>query len=443
MSAKRVAVVGAGISGLVAAAEIVRAGHEVRVFEAGAHLGGHTNTVTVAEGERELMVDTGFIVFNDRNYPNFEQILAELGVASQPSTMSFGVSDEDGEFEWSTRGPLGLFAIASNLANPKFLRMFADIAKFNREASALLDTDEIGPSLRQFLAQNDFSEYFIERLLVPQASSVWSTYPSQLWEFPARFLAEFFENHGTLQFRNRPQWRTIVGGSKRYIEPLCKPFEERIELETPVRAIHRTGNGVRVETDGHSADFDEVVIASHSDQAIEMLGEPTAAEAEILGAIPYKRNEAVLHTDASIMPKRRAAWASWNFHLRAERVTETTLTYDMNRLQSLDARRSYLVTLNRTEDIDPDRIIRRIDYSHPVFTEAGMAAQARWGEISGVDRVHYCGAYWRWGFHEDGAWSGLRVSEALGGRGPGLGGAVVPEVRKRAAVDPRALEMAS
>ncbi len=440
---RRIAIVGSGVSGLVAAAELHRAGHEVTVFEAGEHLGGHTDTHTIEAEGRTFEVDTGFIVMNDRNYPNFERILAELGVATQPTNMSFGVSGAGGEFEWSARGLRGIFAQPANLRNRHFLRMLTDIARFNRMARPLLGARGNGPSLRAFLDEGGFSDYFVNRLLIPQASSVWSADPAQMDSFPAAFLAEFFNNHGTLQFRNRPQWRTVRGGSRTYVSALSAPYADRVWLRTPVRSIRReeSGEGVTLLLPDGESSFDQVVLATHSDQALALIDRPSPAETEILGAIPYRANDTVLHTDTSIMPRRRAAWASWNFHLDPE-PGRTTLTYDMNRLQRLDAERTnFLVTLNRSELIDPGKVLKRLDYSHPVFTNDGMDAQERWAEISGRDRIHYCGAYWRWGFHEDGCWSGLRVSEALGGRGPGLGGVVVGSVGDSPGLEP-ALETA-
>ena len=421
MDPRRIAIVGGGISGLLAASELRRAGHEITVFEAADYAGGHTNTIDVETRSGTIGVDTGFIVLNDRNYPNFERVLSELGVPTQPASMSFGVSDSRGDFEWAARGPRGIFARPAHLVDPRFIRMLADLVRFNREARRLLDDDGSGPSLREFLAVGGYSEYFIERLIVPQAAAVWSADPQQMWSFPASFLARFFDNHGVLQLRNRPRWRTVRGGSRRYVEALIAPFADRIRLSAPVRRIERKADGgVLIALEGAEERFDEVVVATHSDQALAMLAAPTELEQRLLGAIPYARNEAVLHTDTAIMPKRRAAWASWNYHLVDRAGGSSTLTYDMNRLQSLETDEQYLVTLNRTEAIDPDKIIKVIDYAHPVYTTEGLAAQARWSEISGTDRVHYCGAYWRWGFHEDGAWSALRVSEMLGGRGPGL-----------------------
>ena len=415
---RRIAVVGAGVSGLIAAAELHRAGHDVHVFEAGDYPGGHTNTIDVETPGGQLAVDTGFIVFNELNYPNFERMLAELGVASQPTDMSFSVSDGRGGFEWATTGPRGLFARPAHAFDPRFHRMLRDLVRFNREARKLIGSGGRGPSLRRFLADGDYSDYFVERLLVPQASAVWSADPAQMWRFPAGFLAQFFDNHRVLQLRDRPSWRSIAGGSRRYVEALIAPFHERVNLRAPVRRVHRVPDGVVIALDDSCERFDEVVIAVHSDVALRMLADPAPAETDILGAIPYQRNEAVLHTDASLMPQRRSAWASWNYHLIDRPTGRTTVTYHMNRLQSLVADRDYLVTLNLTDAIDPATVIRKIDYAHPVFTPEGVAAQRRWAEISGLRRTHYCGAYWRWGFHEDGVWSALRVAERLGGRGP-------------------------
>jgi uncharacterized protein len=415
---RRIAVIGAGVSGLVAAAELHRAGHEVQVFEAGSHAGGHTNTIGVETADGRWDVDTGFIVFNELNYPNFERMLAELGVASQPANMSFSVSDGRGQFEWATSGARGLFARPGHVLDPRFHRMLLDLARFNREVRGLIGSRSGGPSLRRFLRDGGYSDYFVERLIVPQASAVWSADPEQLWSFPAGFFAEFFDNHRVLQPRGRPAWRTVVNGSRRYVDALTEPFRDRLHLRDPVRQVLRNQNSVRVTTDAGSEIFDEVVLAVHSDQALRLLGDPSRAEAEVLGKIAYQWNEAVLHTDINLLPRRRAAWASWNYHLTGEAPGRTMVTYDMNRLQSLDADERFLVTLNRTAAVDPGRVIRRIDYAHPVFTPDAVAAQDRWTEISGSNHTHFCGAYWRWGFHEDGVWSGLRVSESLGGRSP-------------------------
>ena len=410
----KVAVVGAGVSGLVVAHLLHRA-HEVTVFETNGYAGGQTNTVRVDTPNETHEVDTGFIVFNDRNYPSFERLLRRLGVAWQPSTMSFSVSDGVGDFEYSSASPNGLFAKRAHLFTPWFHRMIADLARFNRAARELLDERAPDVSLRAWLEHHRFSPTFIERLIVPQASAVWSAAPRQMWSFPARFLAEYFDNHGMLSFRGRPSWRTVRGGSARYVEALTRPFSGRLRLRTPVQVVTRHGDHVLVKPRGGEAErFDEVVLATHSDQALALLADASDREHEILGAIPYQPNEAVLHTDVRMLPRRRRAWASWNYHLLAEPKEVTTVTYHMNRLQSLRAEEEFCVTLNHSEAIDPARVIHRISYAHPVYTEAGVRAQARVHEIDGRNRTHFCGAYWGWGFHEDGVVSALRVGERFG-----------------------------
>jgi len=412
----RIAVVGAGVSGLVVA-HLLHPAHEVTVFEASGYAGGHTNTVRVDTTNQTHRVDTGFIVFNDRNYPNFERLLRRLYVAWQPSTMSFSVSDGVGDFEYSSASPNGLFAKRAHLITPWFHRMVADLARFNRAARELLDDRAPDVVLRDWLEHHQFSRGFIERLIVPQVSAVWSAAPRQMWSFPARFLAEFFDNHGMLSVRGRPRWRTVSGGSARYVEALTRPFHHRMRLRTPVQSVTRHGDDVLVKPQGGEAErFDEVVLGTHSDQALALLADASDREHEILGAIPYQPNEAVLHTDVRVLPRRRRAWASWNYHLLPEPKAATTVTYHMNRLQSLRAEREFCVTLNHSERIDPARIIRRISYAHPVYTEAGVRAQARVHEIDGRNRTHFCGAYWGWGFHEDGVVSALRVGGRFGAR---------------------------
>ncbi|MGI9080845.1 MAG: NAD(P)/FAD-dependent oxidoreductase, partial [Thermoleophilaceae bacterium] len=306
----RIAIVGAGISGLVAAHHLHRE-HDITVYEANDYVGGHTNTVRVDLGEETHWVDTGFIVLNDRNYPSFEPLLEELGVATQPSKMSFSVSDGRGGFEYAGT-PRGLFAQRSHLASPHFLRMVGDLVRFNREARSLLQGDPAsGPSLREFLDRGGYSKWFVERLIVPQAAAVWSAEPAQMWSFPAAFLARFFHNHGMLGFRDRPQWRTVTGGSRRYVEEITRPFADRIRTSAPVRAVTRGPEGVEVAADGCETErFDEVVIAAHSDQALAMLTDPSERERELLGAVAYQPNEAVLHTDEQMLPRRWVGWGA-------------------------------------------------------------------------------------------------------------------------------------
>ncbi|HET8978002.1 MAG TPA: FAD-dependent oxidoreductase [Solirubrobacteraceae bacterium] len=412
----RVAIVGAGVSGLVTAHLLARE-HEITLFEAGEYAGGHTNTIRVDTADETHYVDTGFIVFNDRNYPNFQRLLGHLGVATQPSTMTFGVSDGRGDFEYNGGSPNGLFAKRAHLVTPWFHRMIADLARFNRSARELLRHDGESPSLAHWLEQQRFSRPFIDRLIVPQASAVWSADPRQMWSFPARFLVEFFDNHGMLSFRERPRWRTVTGGSARYVAALLERFSGRLRLRTPVRSITRGADHVRVTPAGGEPEtFDHVVLATHSDQALALLADASDAEHQVLSAIPYQPNEAVLHTDVRMLPRRRRAWASWNYHLLDEPSGASTVTYHMNRLQSLRASSEFCVTLNRTGAIDPRRVIRTIAYAHPVYTPEGIAAQRRVDEISARNRTHFCGAYWGWGFHEDGVVSALRVAERFGAR---------------------------
>ena len=410
----RVAIIGAGVSGLVCAHRL-HPEHDVVLFEASDRAGGHANTVRVETEAGVYDLDTGFIVFNDRNYPNFERLLDELDVETQASLMSFGVSD-GGDFEYNGASPNGLFASRGQMVRPSFHRMIADLVRFNRDARELLASEE-NPSLREWLAVGGYSRAFVERLIVPQAAAVWSADPALMWSFPARFLVEFFDNHGMLGFRERPRWRTITGGSRRYVEALTRPWRDSLRLSTPVTEITRNPDHVAVSSRGSESErFDAVVIATHSDQALALLGDPSERERKLLGAIPYQSNEAVLHTDRSLLPRRRRAWASWNYHLDEGVAGRCTVTYHMNRLQSLRADREFCVTLNRTAAIDPERIIRTIQYAHPVYTPAGVAAQSRHHEISGRNRTHYCGAYWGWGFHEDGVKSALRVVREIGAR---------------------------
>jgi predicted NAD/FAD-binding protein len=413
----RIAIVGAGVSGLVAA-HLLHREHEIVVYEAGSYAGGHTNTIRVDTEQQTHHVDTGFIVMNDRNYPNFTRLLEQLGVDTQPTHMSFSVKGEDEDFEYAGT-PRGLFCQPSNLLSVHFQRMIADLLRFNRELRRLLAREETGESLQDFLVRRRFSEVFIRRLIVPQVSAVWSADPRQISSFPVRFLAEFFSNHGMLGFRDRPRWATVAGGSARYVEAITRPFRERIRLDSPVHAITRGEDHVEITVAGRGGRdterYDQVVIATHSDQALALLRDPSEREREVLGAIPYQRNEAVLHTDSTLLPRRRGARAAWNFHLLREPKPLSTVTYYMNHLQRLRADRDFCVTLNRTEAIDPAKIIRTIDYSHPVFTPEGVAAQSEHPSISGMaNRTHYCGAYWGWGFHEDGVLSALRACEPFG-----------------------------
>ena len=403
----KVAIVGTGIAGNVAALRLHR-DHDITVYEAASHIGGHTHTHSVEQAGRRYQVDTGFIVFNDRTYPRFVALLGELGVEWQESSMSFSVRDEASGLEYNGTTLDTLFAQRRNLLRPSFLRMVRDILRFNREAPAILERPGDDPTLGELLERGRYGRPFIDHYIVPMGAAIWSTDPASMLGFPARFFVRFFHHHGMLSVNDRPTWRTVRGGSARYVEKLVAPFRDRIRLATPVESIHRLPGSVVVKPRGHEAvRYDALILACHSDEALAMLAHPSAAEREVLGAIPYQENEAVLHTDPRLMPRARRARAAWNYHRPAGASGRVALTYDMNILQRLDAPEPFLVTLNRTEAIDPARVVKRIAYRHPLYTPAGVAAQGRHREVNGPLRTYYCGAYWRNGFHEDGVASAL------------------------------------
>jgi uncharacterized protein len=408
----RIAVIGSGIAGMVAAHHLSRR-HAVTVYESGAYVGGHTHTVDVQRGGRHYAIDTGFIVFNDWTYPNFVALMDELQVPWQPSDMSFSVRCERSGLEYNGTNLNSLFAQRSNIARPSFLRMVADIVRFNREAPALLLPGASSVSLGDYLKRARYSRCFIEHYIIPMGAAIWSSRPVDMLAFPARFLVEFFSNHGFLSVNGRPTWRVIRGGSRQYIKALTAPYASRIRLNTPVASIARraTGGAARVHLrlkDGTVEQFDRVFLACHSDQALRLLSDPSQAELQVLGAIPYQENEALLHTDTRLMPRRRLAWAAWNYHLPREPLARVTVTYNMNILQSLPSREQFLLTLNRSEAVDPAQVIGRYVYHHPVYSAAAVAAQKRHAEINGVRSTYYCGAYWGYGFHEDGVNSALK-----------------------------------
>ena len=409
----RIAIIGSGISGLTAARRLC-ADHEVTVFEANDYIGGHTNTVDVHAEGRSWAVDTGFIVFNDWTYPNFIALMEEIGVASQPSEMGFSMRCERTGVEYCGSSLNQLFAQRRNVASPRFWGMIRDILRFNREAPELLQGHDDALGLGDYLAQRRYTQRFIDHYIVPMGAAIWSTDPHTMLRFPARYFVDFFNNHGLLSVKDRPQWHVIKGGSRSYVGPLTAPFADRIRLNAPVRKVERDAGGVDVVLDGgHRARFDAVVFACHSDQALALLDQPEGVEREVLGAIPYQHNRAVLHTDTSVLPRRRAAWAAWNYHVPREQRDAVAVTYHMNILQSLPAQTQFLVTLNPSMDIDPAQVIREIDYQHPVYTPEGVAAQRRRSEIMGLNRSFYCGAWWSYGFHEDGVKSGLVAAAAV------------------------------
>jgi predicted NAD/FAD-binding protein len=407
----RIAIVGSGVSGLVCAHRL-HPRHEIQVFEAAPRLGGHVNTVAVAPG---LAIDTGFIVYNERTYPGFTALLAELGVATQPSDMSFGVRCDRSGVEWASRGLRSVFADPRNLARPSFLRMIRDLVRFHREARGLLAHAEEKLSLGDFLAAGGYGRELAEHVVVPMGAAIWSAVPERLLDFPAVSFARFFENHGLLALRGAPPWRVIRGGSARYVEKLVAPFRERVHATTPVRAVRRVAGGVELSAGGESARFDRVILAVHSDEALRLLEAASHAERRVLAAIRYQPNEAVLHTDVRVMPRRRRAWASWNYRVPARAQDPVQVTYHMNRLQGFAAPEDFFVTLNDAGAIDPARVLARIDYAHPVFDAEAIAAQRRHAEIDGAGGVHYAGAYWGYGFHEDGLQSALAVCRRIDG----------------------------
>ncbi|TGG95538.1 FAD-dependent oxidoreductase [Natronospirillum operosum] len=417
---QRIAIIGSGISGLTSA-WLLHPQHDITLFEANDYIGGHTNTEDVQAGGRTWPVNTGFIVFNDWTYPNFERLMAALdGVDSEPTRMSFSVKCEQSGLEYcgSTIGTL--FAQRRNWFRPRFYRMVRDILRFNRESMELLNSGELPAdmTLGEFFQTYGYGDWFVSKYIVPMGAAIWSSGEDDMLRFPALFFIRFFRNHGLLSVRNRPQWRTLVGGSRSYVAPITRTFADRIRLNTPVRSIERPDGDageVRITTDSGTEGFDQVILACHSDQALALLKDPTAEEREILGAIPYTDNDVVLHTDASLLPRRQKAWAAWNYHIAEAGRTPVAVTYNMNILQNFDAApETFCVTLNYTGPIAEDRIIKRFRYSHPVFTPGGMAAQARFHEISNHNRTHYCGAYWFNGFHEDGVNSALRVARDFG-----------------------------
>lgn len=412
----RIAIVGSGVSGLVAAHHL-HPSHEITVFEADDRLGGHTNTVDLDLPDGQVRVDTGFIVCNERTYPNFLALLDELGVATQPSEMSFAVTDARTGLEYRASNPSTLYAQPRNIVRPAFQRMLVDILRFNRAMRHLAHGGSGNPdeSLAEFVRRGRYSRTFTEQFLVPFGASIWSADPRTFLEFPVSTYARFVTNHGMTDLRNRPQWFTVVGGSSRYVDALVSPFRDRIRANTPVRRITRPDDGASVEvhTDHGASSFDRVVLATHSDQALRLLDQPTVAEQEILGAIRYQPNVATLHSDERFLPRNPKARASWNFHLGVGDGGRATLTYWMNRLQSLPTPTPLLVTLNQAEEIDPGKVHRSFDYHHPVFDGPAIAAQRRRNEIQGRHGTYFAGAYWGYGFHEDGVKSGLDVVEAV------------------------------
>lgn len=410
--------VGSGIAGLGSAWLLSRQ-HDVVLYEADTRLGGHTHTHDVHVDGRDYAVDSGFIVHNRAHYPLLSRLFGTLGVATQPTTMSFSVHSDASGVEYNATSLDGLFCQRRNLASPRFLGMVADLLRFYRNAPRLLEEAGEGPTLGEYLERHRYGAAFRDEHLVPMASALWSSPPRQVLAFPARYLATFMANHHMLQVAGRPQWRVVQGGSRRYVEALQARWRVQVRTGTPVRQVVRHADGVEVRDDAGADRFDHVVLACHSDQALGLLADADGAERAVLGAIAYQSNEAVLHTDVRLLPRNRKAWAAWNAHVPADPDAPCTVSYCMNLLQGIEATgRTFVVTLNRSEAIDPGQVIARMTYHHPVYTHASVAAQGRKATIQGVRRTWFAGAYWGWGFHEDGLRSAVDVAEALGARWP-------------------------
>jgi predicted NAD/FAD-binding protein len=410
---QRIAVVGSGISGL-ASAWLLGRRHAVTLYEANDYLGGHTHTHDVRVGGRDHRVDTGFIVFNPTHYPLLTRLFDELGVRSQPTQMSLSVRNETSGLEYNATSLATLFCQRRNLFSPRFFGLIRDILRFNREARALLAVAGPGPTLGDYLARNRYGAAFRDEHLVPMSSALWSAPPREVLEFPAKYLVQFLANHEMLQVTRRAPWRVVQGGSSTYIQALTTRWNVTARLGCPVLRIERSGGHVTVESLAGRERYDQVVLACHSDQALELLSAPTRAERDILGAIGYQPNRVLLHTDASVMPQRPRAWAAWNALIPQGPATPCTVSYWMNLLQGIDSAEPLIVTLNPTRPIDPAKVLRSLHYAHPAYTQASVAARARKAEIQGARRIWFAGAYWGWGFHEDGMRSAVDVAAALG-----------------------------
>ncbi|MET0660016.1 MAG: FAD-dependent oxidoreductase [Steroidobacteraceae bacterium] len=407
----KIAIVGSGIAGNVVGYHL-SCEHDITLYEAASHIGGHSHTHEVWHEGRQLAVDTGFIVFNRRTYPFFSKLLDDLGVEAQASEMSFSVQCPATGLEYNGTTLNRLFAQRSNLLRPTFWRMIRDILRFNREAPALLEDGEVEISIGDYLRMRGYSRQFVDCYILPMGAAIWTASPRTLQQFPARYFVRFFHNHGMLSINDRPQWLTIRDGSARYVERLTASFRDRIRLSMPVELVRRTPAGVMVKAAGCEPErYDALFLACHSDQALKLLADPSDAERSTLGAMRYQRNEVVLHRDTSVLPRRRLAWAAWNYHVLDRETDRVAVTYNMNLLQRLETRVPLLVSLNMTDRLDPAAVIKKLSYEHPIYTPEAVAAHSRQAAINGVNRTYFCGAYWRYGFHEDGVASALDARE--------------------------------
>ncbi len=410
---KNIAIIGSGVSGLTAA-YLLSKKHHVTVFEKNDRIGGHTATVDIEKEGEELAIDTGFIVFNDKTYPNFLALLSEIGIGKQATEMSFSVHNCQTGMEYNGHNLNTLFAQRLNLFRPKFWLLVKEILRFNKLCKRVFETQnyQSGLTLGRFLSLNKFGDYFAEHYILPMGAAIWSSSLAQMEDFEFRFFVQFFHNHGLLNIADRPQWYVIPNGSRSYLAPLCKPFKNNIKLNADITTLRRV-NG-KVQLDFNQADsqiFDEVVIACHSDEALALLTDASLEESNILSAMPYSENSVILHTDKKLLPQREKAWASWNYQLSKDRNKAASVTYNMNILQGMQSNHTFCVTLNQKDDIDPKEILREFTYHHPIFSAKSISAQKQRNKICGVNHTHFAGAYWHNGFHEDGVRSAVEVAQ--------------------------------
>jgi predicted NAD/FAD-binding protein len=410
---KKIAIIGSGVSGLTAA-YLLSKKHHVTVFEKNDCIGGHTATVDIEKAGEQFAIDTGFIVFNDKTYPNYLALLSEIGIGKQATEMSFSVHNCQTGMEYNGHNLNTLFAQRRNLFRPKFWLLVKEILRFNKLCKGIFELQryEDGLTLGRFLSENNFSDYFAEHYILPMGAAIWSSSLAQMQDFEFRFFVQFFHNHGLLNIADRPQWYVIPNGSRSYLKPLCEPFKNNIKVNANISGISRENGKVQLAfNDMDSEIFDEVVIACHSDEALALLNDATADEKCILSAMPYSENSVVLHTDKKLLPQREKAWASWNYQLSQDRSKAASVTYNMNILQGIKSKHTFCVTLNQKGDIDPKSILREFTYHHPIFSAQSIAAQKQRSQICGKNQTHFAGAYWHNGFHEDGVRSAVEVAK--------------------------------
>jgi len=409
----KIAIIGSGISGLTSA-YILSKKHEVYLFEKNDYIGGHTHTHEIKENTNNINVDSGFIVYNENTYPNFIKLLDILNIERQHTEMGFSVKSNSQDFEYAGNSINSIFSQRKNIFKPSFLKMVYDILKFNYQSKRDIKKISTNITLKQYLDSSSYSKEFIDKYIIPMGAAIWSTSPELMLQVPAVFFIRFFKNHGLLDITNRPQWWVIKNGSNQYVKEIIKPFKENIKLNTKISSIKRKNNGAEVSYDDNKEFFDSVIIATHSDQALLLIDDLTDKENDILGKIKYQKNTALLHTDTSILPKRKIAWSSWNYLINHNQEKIVTLTYNMNILQTLKSNKTYCVTINDSTNIDRSKILKEIKYSHPLFTIDSVDAQKRKDEICGKNDTYFCGAYWGYGFHEDGVNSALDVCKKFG-----------------------------